>query len=195
MGNASGIGHRASVAETAEGSLASRVFETPHGEMLAAACDDGLVLLEFRDRRALPTERRWLEKRFGCAIEPGDSPHLDTLERELAAYFEGEPVNFTTPLLLLGSAWQKAVWGALLEIPRGETRSYQQLAGSLGHPGASRAVGRANGENRIAILVPCHRVIAADGSLCGYGGGLERKRWLLEREGAVAHDLFGSQSV
>lgn len=173
-----------------EGTLVSRVLETPLGDMLGAACADGLVLLEFHDRRALPTERRWLEKKFGCAIEPGDSPHLGTLERELAAYFAGEPVEFATPLLLLGSPWQRAVWSALLEIPRGQTRSYQQLAESLGRPGASRAVGRANGENRIAILVPCHRVIAADGSLCGYGGGLERKRWLQEREGALAADLF-----
>ncbi len=110
---------------------------------------------------------------------------LERVERELAAYFRGELRAFDVPLELPGTAFQQEVWAALRRVPWGETRSYAQLASAVGRPGAHRAVARANGDNRIAIVVPCHRIVGADGSLTGYGGGLWRKRRLLELEGGT----------
>ena len=101
---------------------------------------------------------------------------------ELRRYFEGELRRFETPLDLRGTAFQQKVWAALLTIPYGETRSYGEQARIIGEPSAVRAVARATGDNRIAIVIPCHRVVGADGSLTGYGGGLWRKRWLLDLE-------------
>ena len=101
---------------------------------------------------------------------------------ELDEYFVGTRTRFDVPLAIGGTAFQRAVWERLLAIPYGVTRSYEAIASEIGRPGAQRAVGRANGDNRLAILIPCHRVIRSDGSLCGYGGSLWRKRWLLEHE-------------
>lgn len=105
---------------------------------------------------------------------------------QLRAYFAGERQSFDLPLAGEGTAFQKAVWTVLASIPFGETRSYAEIAVHIGKPGAARAVGLANGKNPISIIVPCHRVIGASGALTGYGGGLERKRWLLQHEGALA---------
>lgn len=162
--------------------MSMKVIETPLGPMVAIANDDGLVVLEFEDRRALEREVEWARRRFGAVVAPGDSPHLRSIERELEEYFGGERARFETPLVMEGSAFQRAVWGELLRIPPGSTRSYQSIAEALGKPGAVRAVGKANGDNRLAIVIPCHRVIRADGSLCGYGGGIWRKQRLLELE-------------
>ena len=162
--------------------LLARWLETPLGGMLAVADDKGLCLLEFVDRRALETQITTLRRRLGRAIVPGQSPHLDTIARELAGYFDGTLDRFEVRLTLAGTPFQVAVWKRLLEIPAGETTTYSAIADDLGRPGASRAVGRANGDNRLAIVIPCHRVVRADGTLCGYGGGLWRKRWLLEHE-------------
>lgn len=170
--------------------LVSCPVESPLGPMLAVASDAGLTLLEFTNRRALPTELRDAERQFGVAVEPGTNAHLERTRAELAEYFAGARREFTVALDLRGTAFQRRVWGLLLAIPCGSTRSYGDVARELGDAGASRAVGMANGKNRVAILVPCHRVIQSDGSLCGYGGGLERKRWLLEREGARATSRF-----
>lgn len=159
---------------------------TPLGPMLAMAEDRGIVLLEFLDRPILPDEVEDLKRLLGYAPVPGEHAHIDMLERELAAYFEGELTEFTTPLYLAGTEFQKAAWTALLEIPYGQTRNYGEQARVIGRPGASRAVGRANGQNRISIVVPCHRVIGADGSLTGYGGGQPRKRFLLDLEARVS---------
>lgn len=173
--------------------LAVKWIDTPIGAMLAGASDEALMLLEFVDRRMLETQVRTLQRRLGCVFVPGGNPILAETARELDEYFAGTRREFTMSLRLPGTEFQQQVWGALLEIPYGQTRSYQDLARKLGEPGAMRAVGKANGDNRIAIVVPCHRVIKADGSLCGYGGGLWRKQRLLELEAGLLPLDFGSE--
>ncbi len=157
---------------------------TPLGAMVAGATAAGICLLEFSDRRALERQVDGLIRRLDGVLVPGDGALLRALEEELEAYFAGRLKAFGVPLAPLGTPFQRTVWSSLVEIPYGETVSYGQLAARLKRPGASRAVARANGDNRIAILIPCHRVIGADGHLTGYGGGLWRKRRLLELEGA-----------
>ncbi len=159
-------------------------FLTPLGPMLAAAYDDGLCLLEFHDRRMLETQIKRVKKLLECEIVPGNHPVLKQTGEQLKDYFNGTLKQFTVPLVLKGTEFQEAVWGRLLKIPYGETLSYEQLARDIGRPGAQRAVGRANGDNRLGIIVPCHRVVRSDGSLCGYGGGVWRKRHLLDLEQA-----------
>jgi AraC family transcriptional regulator of adaptative response/methylated-DNA-[protein]-cysteine methyltransferase len=166
--------------------LYARWIETPLGPMLALADDRGLALLEFVDRRGLERELESLQRKLGRRILPGVHPHLAQIEAELQAYFSGRSLHFVTPIALGGSQFQHAVWRALLEIPPGTTRSYADVAATVGRPAAVRAVGRANGDNRLCIIVPCHRVIGADGTLTGYGGGLWRKQWLLAHERAHA---------
>jgi AraC family transcriptional regulator of adaptative response/methylated-DNA-[protein]-cysteine methyltransferase len=155
---------------------------SPLGPLVAGATGDALCLLEFTDRRALEAQIATLERRFGMPLLPGRHPRLDQLAEELGGYFAGERRTFTVPLAYPGTPFQRRVWEELLRIPYGETRSYEQLAVALGSPGAQRAVGHANGLNRIAIVIPCHRVIGKDGTLGGYGGGLWRKRALLDLE-------------
>jgi AraC family transcriptional regulator, regulatory protein of adaptative response / methylated-DNA-[protein]-cysteine methyltransferase len=162
--------------------LTASWIETPLGPMLAIAGDAGLELLEFVDRRALETELRELRRTLGGAIVPGVHPILDRTASQLGEYFAGTRRAFDIPLTQRGSSFQLAAWKALCEIPCGETRSYTDMARRVGSPGAVRAIGRVNGQNQIAIVVPCHRVIRADGSLCGYGGGRWRKQWLLDHE-------------
>lgn len=156
---------------------------SPLGPMVAGATREGICLLEFADRRMLETQIERLQARLRCAFVPGTHEHVETLDEQLNRYFEGSLREFDVPLVMPGTAFQRDVWKALLEIPYGETRSYEEIAVRVGRPKAVRAVGRANGDNRLAILVPCHRVVRADGSLCGYGGGLWRKRYLLNLEG------------
>ena len=164
------------------GCLYARWFESPLGPLLALANDEGLHLLEFVDRRGLERELQTLRRRVPHHVVPGDHAHLDSIGRELAEYFSGDTLEFATPIKLDGSPFQRAVWEALREIPPGATRSYAEIAARVGKPSAVRAVGRANGDNKLVIIVPCHRVIGADGTLTGYGGGLWRKAWLLEHE-------------
>lgn len=155
---------------------------TPLGLMLAGATDDGLCLLEFTDRRMLETQLKRLCARLGTTLVPGRHAHLAHTAREVEAYFAGRLRAFTVPLVLPGTEFQRAVWAGLQKIPHGATRSYEELARAIGRPKAVRAVGRANGDNRIAVIVPCHRVIGANGRLTGYGGGLRRKEWLVGHE-------------
>jgi len=162
--------------------LYARWIETPLGPMLALADDRGLALLEFVDRRGLERELQSLQGRLGRRILPGSHRYLEQIESELQAYFAGRKLRFATPIALAGSVFQRDVWNALLQIPPGATRSYAEVAANVGRPAAVRAVGRANGDNRLCIIVPCHRVIGADGTLTGYGGGLWRKQWLLAHE-------------
>ena len=150
--------------------------------MFAVANDGGLVLCEFADRPMLPTQMRRIESLLGAAVIAGRHHYLDQAELELGEYFAGHRQGFTVPLVLDGTEFQCAVWHELLAIPFGQTTSYDALAKRIARPGAARAVGRANGDNRLAIIVPCHRVINADGSLSGYGGGRHRKHWLLSHE-------------
>ncbi len=164
----------------------TRRLATPLGEMVAGATGAGICMLEFAERaegRADPVAGRadWAEGRADPAA-PGPNPHLDALDRQLGEYFRGARQGFDVPLVLAGTAFQERVWRALLDIPYGATVGYGELARRVGSGGGARAVGRANGDNRIAIVVPCHRVVRADGDPGGYGGGLSRKRWLLELE-------------
>ncbi|NUQ28487.1 MAG: methylated-DNA--[protein]-cysteine S-methyltransferase [Acidobacteriaceae bacterium] len=169
--------------------LYSSVFQTPLGLMIAMAEDNGLVLLEFYDRPALPTEEHELQKRYGYTILPGRTPHHDAIEREIAEYFACTLQEFTVPLITPGTSFQLRVWNALRQVPYGTTASYGELAIAAGTTmGASRAVGAANGQNRLAVVIPCHRVIGADGSLTGYGGGKHRKEALLRLERATRFD-------
>ena len=160
---------------------------TPLGPMIAGATDEGLCLLEFADRRMLETQLARIRRALHAQTLPGTSPHVALLERQLAEYFVGTRRAFTVPLVTAGTPFQECVWQALQEIPCGETRSYQDQALAIGQPTAVRAVARANGDNRISILIPCHRVIGKDGQLVGYGGGLWRKKYLLDLEAAQPH--------
>ncbi len=157
-------------------------IETPLGPMVAGASSQGICLLEFSDRRMLEAQFDRIRRRFPMAMVPGENDHLRQLRAELTDYFAAKRRAFTVPLIYPGTEFEQRVWSELLAIPCGETRSYQDIARALGQPGASRAVGRANGMNRIAILIPCHRVVNQNGELGGYGGGLWRKRILLELE-------------
>lgn len=168
------------------GCLLADWLETPLGPMIAVANDEGLCLLEFSDRRALETQAATMRRRLGQAVVPGKNPHLERVADELARYFEGTLTRFTVPLVRAGSEFQLAVWRRLEEVPYGRTACYAEIARAIGRPGANQAVGRANGDNRLAIIIPCHRVIRSDGHLCGYAGGLWRKQWLLDHERRVA---------
>ena len=151
-------------------------FSSPVGPLLLAVSEHGLVTLEFGRGKIAAGWVESEEKTAACA-------------RQLGEYFAGRRRRFDLRLDLRGTAFQKRCWRELLKIPYGETRSYADIARAIGNPGAVRAVGLANGQNPIAIIVPCHRVIGSDGSLTGYGGGLETKRKLLELEGALSGSL------
>ena len=159
---------------------------TPMGLMLAAATEDALVMVEFVDRRMLPTQVRRIRERLGAVFVPEPNAVLAAVAQALAEYFASELRDFALPLRPLGTPFQRDVWDALREIPYGATRSYADLARTVGRPSAVRAVGRANGMNALAIVIPCHRVVGADGRLVGYGGGLWRKQRLLDLERAAA---------
>lgn len=157
-------------------------MDTPVGPMVAGATDAGVTLLEFTDRRMLEAQFEAVRRRFKRPLVPAPHEHLEALKTELDGYFAGTVQNFSVPVVAPGSQFEERVWGELLKIPYGETRSYEDIAVSLGNRNAVRAVGRANGLNRIAIVIPCHRVVNKNGDLGGYGGGLWRKRRLLHLE-------------
>jgi AraC family transcriptional regulator of adaptative response/methylated-DNA-[protein]-cysteine methyltransferase len=171
-------------------------MESPVGPLVAGATDSGVCLLEFSDRRMLEAQLTSVRQRLGPVL-PGTHLLLEQLRAELAEYFAGARRDFGVPLVYPGTPFQVKVWNALRLIPYGETCSYEQLAWSVGAPGAQRAVGHANGLNRIAIIIPCHRVVNKDGKLGGYGGGLWRKQLLLdlERGRQPALELFPGQAV
>ncbi|MGH1577656.1 methylated-DNA--[protein]-cysteine S-methyltransferase [Planktotalea sp.] len=161
--------------------LFAHPVETPIGTMVAVCDATHLHLLEFADRKELPSEMRKLSAASG-SIAPGQSKITRALDEQLSAYFDGSLTQFDIPMQLYGTPFTQDVWRALQNLPFGKTTSYGELSETLGNPSATRAVARANGANQIAILIPCHRVIGADGSLTGYAGGLWRKRALLELE-------------
>lgn len=156
--------------------------ETPLGPMFICATETGICMIEFVDRRMLETEFKDLQRLLKCRIIVGENKHSKQAKKELTEYFQGKRKTFEMSLDTPGTAFQKQVWRQLLTIPYGSTRSYQRQAELVGNPKAVRAVASANGCNRVAIVVPCHRVIGKDGNLTGYGGGLERKKWLLMHE-------------
>ena len=155
---------------------------TPLGTMVGAATQTHLVLLEFADRPMLAKDLDRIGKRFACECGPGDSPVLHALRSQLDEFFGGTRREFDIPLRARGTAFQERVWQELLTIPVGSTTTYSAIAASIGRPTAVRAMAAANGDNPIAILIPCHRVIGSNGTLTGYGGGLWRKRRLLDLE-------------
>ena len=163
-------------------SIAVAQMASPLGPIMLAGDEEAIYLIEFWDRRMLETQFDALEKRIGAVYFPGKTPAIESMEREISAYFDGTRTEFGTPIRFPGSQHQEAVWQALLEVPTGTTWTYGQLAEHVGKPAAVRSVARAVGENRLSIVVPCHRIVGSDGQLTGYGGGLWRKRYLLALE-------------
>jgi AraC family transcriptional regulator of adaptative response/methylated-DNA-[protein]-cysteine methyltransferase len=153
-------------------------FDTPLGNMTACSADGKLCLLYFGGINHVSD----FLKNNSEEVEYNEDSCITQLKKELDEYFSGRRKNFTIPLLPAGTTFQKKVWETLIGIPYGSTRSYAEQAALLGNPGSIRAMAKANGANQIAILIPCHRVIGSDGSLTGYAGGLERKKWLLDHE-------------
>ena len=169
-------------------------YPTPLGEMVALLSDAGLCLLEFSEgTHGLQAECAQVEAARGGPARPGASALSARVGEQLAEYFAGRRRRFELPLDLVGTPFQLEAWRALLEIPYGRTRSYAEQARQIGRPSAVRAVAAANGRNKVSVVVPCHRVIGSDGSLTGYGGGIDRKRWLLalEHDGAPPAASFG----
>jgi O-6-methylguanine DNA methyltransferase len=159
-------------------------FDTPVGRMVTAATARGCCLLEFEDRGGLDRIKSRVLKRHGAEMAEGTSSTVDRVRMEVAEYFAGERRRFSFPLDMIGTPFQKSVWNELLRIPYGEKRTYGEIAAAIGRPKAVRAIGRANGDNYISIAVPCHRVVESGGGLRGYGGGLWRKKRLLDLEAA-----------
>ena len=168
---------------------------TPLGPMLAGATDSGLCLLEFTDRKMLETELKILTDHLNSVFFPGSNTIIEQTADELNSYFEGTLEKFRVPLLLQGTDFQKTAWNQLRTIPYGQTRSYQEQAMAIGNEKALRAVARANGENRIAIIIPCHRVIGKNGKLTGYSGGLWRKKFLLSLERNNTDTVYEQKST
>lgn len=169
--------------------LFHRFMDSPVGPMIAMASEKGVVLLEFLDTMDMVAkEIDQLRSRYGYCLSSDDHPHLASAQQQLEDYFGGRRQQFTLPLDAPGTPFDVTVWAHLQRIPFGRTCSYGDLAKEIGQGAHARIVGSANHRNRISIVIPCHRVIGADGSLTGYGGGLPRKRWLLEFESLHARD-------
>lgn len=162
--------------------LKSSWFNTQLGSMLVIADEEGIYLLEFAERKGLDKEIKKLKNTLRAKVVPSRNKWMDLVEQEISEYFAGKLRKFNTPIYLMGSSFQKAVWQELMKIPYGETRSYMQQAHSVNMPKSYRAVANANGSNQLAIIVPCHRIINNNGNLGGYGGGISRKKWLIEHE-------------
>ena len=154
--------------------------------MLAAATDDGICMLDYEYRKMLPSIKKRVSNYLRSDFVEQEHPLFEDLKKQLDEYFAGERTDFDLPLIFSGTDFQQAVWKALQQIPYGKTRTYMEQAKLLGDTNAIRAVARANGENSLGIIVPCHRVIGSDGSLTGYAGGLRAKKWLLEHEAKYA---------
>jgi AraC family transcriptional regulator of adaptative response/methylated-DNA-[protein]-cysteine methyltransferase len=157
-------------------------INSPVGPLLVGATDNGICLLEFAEPARQEAQLATLRQQFVDAIEPGRHEHLERLAEELAEYFAGTRRDFTVPVVVAGTPFQQRVWQQLQRIPYGATCSYEDVARAIGNANAVRAVGRANGQNRVAIVIPCHRVVNKGGGLGGYGGGLGRKQLLLDLE-------------
>ncbi|MBO9570678.1 MAG: methylated-DNA--[protein]-cysteine S-methyltransferase [Chitinophagaceae bacterium] len=157
-------------------------FNTPLGIMIAGATDQGVCLLEFTNRVKLENEFDELKELLNADLVTGRNAHLDQLEQELKEYFEGKRKIFSVALHTPGNEFSQSVWKMLMNIPYGKTWSYKQQAEMMKNPKAIRAIAATNGRNRLAIVIPCHRVIGSNGSLTGYAAGIEKKKWLLNFE-------------
>ena len=168
-------------------------FHTPLGDMLVCATEQGVCLLEFVGGKRIEREQKDLQQRLNQSFLFGENEYTRQAEKEIHEYFYQQRTHFDVPLHTPGTPFQQRIWSALQQLPYGQTTHYQALAQQIGHPDAVRAVAMANGANRVSIIIPCHRVIGKDGSLTGYGGGLHRKKWLLEHEQGKltpSQDLF-----
>lgn len=159
-----------------------KTLQTPLGTMYGGATDQGVCFIEFIDRVKLDTELAHLSRELHAEIQPGEHSHLTQLEKELEEYFDRKRTHFNVALHLTGTDFQKSVWQMLREIPYGKTWSYKQQAIRMNQLSAIRAMAAANGQNKHAIVIPCHRVIGSDGKLTGYAAGLSKKKWLLDFE-------------
>lgn len=157
-------------------------YESPVGTLYLGAGDKGIVFIEFKNESKFDEQKTKLKKRLKDEFSERETPLIKELKKQLDGYFSGKRKDFDLPIQMSGTEFQKSVWNQLLTIPHGETRSYKQQAENIGNPKAVRAVANANGDNLISIVIPCHRVIGANGSLTGYGGGLDNKEWLLNHE-------------
>lgn len=164
--------------------ITTRYYESPCGPLLLGAFGPALCLCDWRAGKSREAVDRRLKRRFSAVYEAGTSPVLTEAVAWLDGYFAGTRTAFNLPLALAGTPFQETVWRALGGIPYGETVSYGELARRIGMPGAVRAVANANGANALSIFIPCHRVIGADHTLTGYGGGLAAKQYLLSLEAA-----------
>ena len=170
------------------GGILLKHIETLIGTMVACATDKGICVLEFSDSKMLEAELKNIAQREKTTVVQGESPYFALLEEELSEYFAGKRQEFSVSLSPFGTDFQQRVWQVLQTIPYGQTWSYKQQATALGSPKSVRAVANANGQNHISILIPCHRVIGSNGTLTGYGGGLWRKKFLLELEGVKSEE-------
>ncbi|MCH9812273.1 methylated-DNA--[protein]-cysteine S-methyltransferase [bacterium] len=162
--------------------LSLTYYQSPIAQMTIISDKDGIYLLEFEGRKNLEKDISSLLRNKNATLVEKETIFSAQLKEELHQYFAGKLQTFKTPLHILGSPFQKEVWETLLKIPFGETKSYQDQAKLFGNEKAVRAIASANGKNRLAIIIPCHRVINKNGELGGYGGGIDRKRWLLHHE-------------
>lgn len=158
------------------------LIDTPLGNMMAIADQDFLYALDFVEKENLEFAISRFGRRLNTSILPGSTPIIKKIGTELKDYFAGKKMDFNTPVHLTGSPFQKKVWEELKKIPSGEKFSYLDIARKVEKPNACRAVGTANGKNLLVLVIPCHRVINHNGELGGYGGGLDRKKWLLDHE-------------
>jgi O-6-methylguanine DNA methyltransferase len=172
-------------------SVVVTMLRSPLGTLLAGATDDGICLLEFTDRPMLPTQLDVVARRLKRQVVAGRHPWLERLQEQLDDYFAGRRATFDLPLIAPGTPFQERVWAMLRQIPAGGTLSYEALASGAGRPGAQRAAGTANGANRIAVVIPCHRVVRKNGEVGNYGGGRWRKAMLLDHERRMAEALAG----
>ncbi len=160
-------------------------MDSPVGQLLLGANEEGITFIEFASNSGFDAQIASLKKRLKDEMLEGENEHIERLKMQLQEYFQGKRTSFDVNLVLTGTPFQKEVWKELMNIPFGETRSYKEQATAIGKPAAVRAVANANGDNLISIVIPCHRVIGSNGSLTGYGGGLENKKWLLDLEKKV----------
>ncbi len=157
-------------------------FDSPLGPMIGGATDHGICFLEWHDRGGVGVILNRVQKRYKSELARGQNEHIVSLAGELTRYFDNNLKRFQTPIDVTGTRFEQLVWKQLLTIDYGRTCSYGEMAAALNKPGGARAVGRANGANYLSIVIPCHRVVEANGKLCGYGGKLWRKKHLLELE-------------